>query len=799
MTRFRLQWPATLVVSLLAALTSWLTMLSWAGFAERPSGYLEPLFFICLVVAVLGALLRSARLPAVVVLLGQLAVVVLVGNHLWGGGHAALGWLPTPTSLDHSMTMVRHSIEVSQTYLSPVPRTLTSYNPWSILVGSLCVVLIDFLACGLHRVALAGLPLLAMFTVPVSMLDGGVSWLKFLLPAICFIFLIAGEESIRLSHWGRDLAGSGEMSDSARTLVTGHAVWPSARKIGLTATGLAVVAPILVPTLHVTLFDGDGSGPGDGDSVSIHNPIIDLKRDLTQGPDVPLVTVTTSDPDPSYLRLSVLDAFNGDTWSPSGRDIPVSHRADGALPNPVGLAADVATLSHAYRISVADSFDSTWLPTPFPAEIVDAAGDWRYDTSTMDFISWAKGQTTAGLRYDATSLTAEPTVAQLVNAGPAPTELYKRYTVVPAKVPDWLRRMAQDVTRGADSPFARAVKLQDFFRSTGGFTYSTDRQPGSSIDQLSDFLRKDRTGYCEQFAASMALMGRIVGIPSRVAIGFLRPQNVARDTWVYSTRDLHAWPELYFEHAGWVRFEPTPATRTGGAPGYTIQTLPEQTIQPSASSSAPVPTRNPALDESASPNALGGASNGGNGGRAGWLLPVGLTLLALLAVAATPRAARSVVRRRRWSAARTPAALAEAAWAELRASAIDLRLPWSDSVTLRTLARELVGYFGRRPDPSDDALARHPHGEGTNPEATAAVQRIVLLVERARYARSPADPGDVRTDVETCVEALHSAASRRRRLLAGWLPTSLWTGGPRRAARSNRRLALSEPGLDRST
>ena len=56
----------------------------------------------------------------------------------------------------------------------------------------------------------------------------------------------------------------------------------------------------------------------------------------------------------------------------------------------------------------------------------------------------------------------------------------------------------------------------------------------------------------------MALMGRSLGIPSRVAVGFLRPEQVGQDTYVYSSRDLHAWPEMYFGGIGWVRFEPTP-------------------------------------------------------------------------------------------------------------------------------------------------------------------------------------------------------------------------------------------------
>ncbi|MGM3293757.1 transglutaminase-like domain-containing protein, partial [Escherichia coli] len=88
---------------------------------------------------------------------------------------------------------------------------------------------------------------------------------------------------------------------------------------------------------------------------------------------------------------------------------------------------------------------------------------------------------------------------------------------------------------------------------------------GNGGDELEEFLTDDedgRTGYCEQFASAMAVMARSLGIPARVAMGFLEPTEEGRGQWVYSTDDLHAWPELYFAGQGWVRFEPTP-----GGPG----------------------------------------------------------------------------------------------------------------------------------------------------------------------------------------------------------------------------------------
>jgi len=120
--------------------------------------------------------------------------------------------------------------------------------------------------------------------------------------------------------------------------------------------------------------------------------------------------------------------------------------------------------------------------------------------------------------------------------------------------------------------------LQSWFRENGGFRYSLDRAPGDSMETIVDFLTTDKVGYCEQFAASMALMARTLGIPARVGVGFLRPQPMGEDLYLYRGTDMHAWPELYFDGVGWLRFEPTPSRRTGDqAPSYSSEAGPEAT------------------------------------------------------------------------------------------------------------------------------------------------------------------------------------------------------------------------------
>ena len=77
------------------------------------------------------------------------------------------------------------------------------------------------------------------------------------------------------------------------------------------------------------------------------------------------------------------------------------------------------------------------------------------------------------------------------------------------------------------------------------------------------FLFETRTGYCQHFAGSMALLLRLNGVPARVALGFTTGDPRGEDTYLVDTTDAHAWVEAYFPGSGWVPSRPDP--RPGAA------------------------------------------------------------------------------------------------------------------------------------------------------------------------------------------------------------------------------------------
>jgi protein-glutamine gamma-glutamyltransferase len=118
-------------------------------------------------------------------------------------------------------------------------------------------------------------------------------------------------------------------------------------------------------------------------------------------------------------------------------------------------------------------------------------------------------------------------------------------------------RRAQQVAGQTDSPYAATVALEAWFRSSGGFTYS--EQPGSTpgLPPLVGFIDETKTGYCQHFAGGMALMLRLLGIPARVAAGFV-PGHYVDGVWDVTDHDAHTWVEAWFPRYGWLPFDPTP-------------------------------------------------------------------------------------------------------------------------------------------------------------------------------------------------------------------------------------------------
>nr|WP_300045360.1 DUF3488 and transglutaminase-like domain-containing protein [uncultured Nocardioides sp.] len=746
--------PHQLRIAGIALLASWTTVLSWRVLTEGFGEVAIPLLLIGVVLAGGGALARWSRLPGLAIVAGQLVL----------GGLLVLGTttgspIPTPSNVDTFMAALSDALETSRSYAAPVQSGVPPVHPLLLIGGTLVVLLVDLIACTMRRAPVAGLVLLAAYTLPVAVTGDAVSWWLFAVIAGLFLTLVFIQHSDHVTNWGR--APDGEKgSFSVRTGAIGN----TALALGATAIALAVVVPVAVPTMSMSVFEGNGPGSRE---VEVQDPMVDLRRDLRRGEDIPLLWVTTLAPKPTYLRISVLSRFSGSQWTPGDREIPESQAATGALPPLDGVALDVPRREFKYDVRVGPDFASTWLPTTAQTTRIAAGNDWRYDLDTRDVIAAREGITTADSTYDYTGVQLEYDADRMNSAVSGAGSVAGIFTEVPSTLNNEIRRLAASITADAPTRFQKAQVLQQWFREDGGFRYDLSEVP-SAGDGSADLLAflNDRVGYCEQFAASMAIMARIIGIPSRVAVGFLEPERATNGSWEFSSRDLHAWPELYFPGSGWVRFEPTPQARTSQPPDYTEAQFAEVTATPTPSAARPSED----LPERGADAAADAASDDSSASSIPWVPIVagllGLAVVGLLLL--TPRLVRTARRRRRLDGD------VEDLWLELRDVAVDLGHAWPVGRSPRR-AGEWLGHLLATPVHDGSRPDRPRRGRDQAPEAAQALDRLVSALERSRYARDPetftADhlAGDLVLVEESLVAGVTSREARR----AEWWPTSV--------------------------
>ncbi len=269
-----------------------------------------------------------------------------------------------------------------------------------------------------------------------------------------------------------------------------------------------------------------------------------------------------------FWRMLTLDSFDGTQWHVSGEAEIVRPGELGSF-EPDTSASLGPTTRVTQEITVL-ALQVNWLPAayfPIAVSAPDLAVDRGYRVKTDDGALRFDGLTYRGMTYTVGSLIPRLDLADDF-AAESDNEIreledVKRFLDLPMGLDSGIRALAVETTQGLDTDFEKALALESFFRTPSIFGYSTAVRPGHSARHLAAWLLDPtsdnyRTGYCEQFSTSMAVMARTLGIPSRVVLGFSPGTLLDDGRVVVRERDSHAWVELWIPTQGWVRFDPTP-------------------------------------------------------------------------------------------------------------------------------------------------------------------------------------------------------------------------------------------------
>jgi transglutaminase-like putative cysteine protease len=546
-----------------------------------------------------------------------------------------------------------------------------------------------------------------------------------------------------------------------------------------TAVGIAalvfgvVLAPALPGADRDPLLDlaETGAGRNSSDYSTQIPPLLDVSQKLKQPGNDPVFNVNS--PVPDYWRLVALDEFSDDgggqwTLSAEGSD---EVRDDLPRNGPAG------SVRQRYDIS---SLGERWLPAAYrPVAISTPA----FVVSSSDTLVSSR-DTLQGLAYTVDSklppARAEVERAHSATSASVPTDL-ARYTELPSSVPKSIRDEARRVVdgAGAQTPYAVAEALRNYFWDESKFTYDTSVEPADDPLAIQKFL-EDGRGFCVQFASAYAVMARSLGIPARVAVGFTQGDR-AGDVYTVRSHDAHAWPELYFEGVGWTHvFDPTPPAGRTSAPGGSLlpddggaatqQEEPVTTVAPPvptqpadpgagapepATTLAPVPPRVSTNDANASPN--------------WWLLALG----ALAALVVLPALYLLVVstaksrRRARRRAADDPAVAVHGAWEEALDRLDEARVPRDPALT-----------------PFEIARSAPQHGVTAATRPLRALARAYTGVRYGDGEPAPADVDRAWESVDELDRALDAGAGRRERWRRRLDPSTLRPGPRSRRTRA---------------
>jgi transglutaminase-like putative cysteine protease len=509
------------------------------------------------------------------------------------------------------------------------------------------------------------------------------------------------------------------------------------------------------------------------------SPLAAFRQYVKQN-DTVLFTVSGL-PEGARIRLATFDRYDGVVWNVAGSG---TAEASGEFRR-VGtdLAARIAGASATVRVNVG-ALDGPWLPTVGEATTI-ALGPSEQPSLRFNDATGAAVVVDGlhqGLSYTIDAVVPAVPSVKTLGAAPAQQVSQPALTGEPARI----RTLAADIARQAGKPAEVVQALATWLTDNGYFSNGQSGEhpslSGHGADRLANFLGGDvMVGDGEQYAATLALMVREMGLPARVVLGFVPgsgegsagPKTTADGAVEVTGADVQAWVEVPFVGYGWVPFDATPPT------SKTVNEDPNPApSEPKPQVVQPPPPPEPAVkapdDDTARPSTRQDDQRSGatptwvrvlaySGAGAGGLVVLAGPLLTVLAL--------KLGRRRRRRRALDPVRRVAGGWDEVMDAARDLRRPPSRGTRREAAAAVGLAFADAHDEPSGVVAVR--------------LDGLARRADRAVFADGVPSDADVAAywlDVDDAVAAMRSAVPARTRLWARGSIRSLRgrVAGPRR-------------------
>ncbi len=379
-------------------------------------------------------------------------------------------------------------------------------------------------------------------------------------------FLCAAAWTLMVHTLRADAAEAGDRQGANRALT------PSLFRMTLLASSASVaiglILFVLLPRLHSSVLQAPNLAQGFATSgFSDRVSLGDIGR-IRKDPTVVLRVETLEGKAPSmtdaYWRGLAFDHFDGKTWSVTP---PTKTRIPGSAEIGIRLKNSRRPASLVQRI----------LREPVQGGVLFGMGAVQEFQGSVHRLErdingglYAAGQAGDRLRYSVSSRPIRWSDEQLrtdlatppkENRGaiPAREGAGERYLQLP-KLSDAVAELARAITEGAGTDADRVRALERYLLKNGRYSDTPPViQPDAERSPLEAFLFDAMEAHCEYYASALVVLARSVGIPARLVNGFAGGRENTIGGFVELSRaNAHAWVEVHYERAGWVRYDATP-------------------------------------------------------------------------------------------------------------------------------------------------------------------------------------------------------------------------------------------------
>ena len=299
---------------------------------------------------------------------------------------------------------------------------------------------------------------------------------------------------------------------------------------------LSVPFFVFLPRTHTPLFDLLASGRQSLTSGIAQNVELGKVGEIQQDNTV-VMRVYGEVPRNAYWRVALFNRFTGTTW------LRVQESSDRAHTYPGGKR-------YRYRVILSPTYDNYIPLLDYPLTVMRLEGYSGKVVKTGSGVFSGTRPINKPIRYLAVSTDGRP--------AESPSEADLK---VPANLPDSIWNLSKKLSRGKESPEEKVKAVVEYFKE--GFRYSL-KLPSFEGHPLEHFLFRSKSGNCEFFASSTAILLRMMGIPARLVGGFKGYiKNDFGDYYIVTNSMAHVWVEAYVG-GRWIRVDTTPPYRSPG-------------------------------------------------------------------------------------------------------------------------------------------------------------------------------------------------------------------------------------------